>query len=262
MSTARSHIAGEGADVRGMLVSLSHELGRDERRLAILGEGNTSALAPHGTFWVKASGSTLGTLSASDLVQCRLAPLLEMLDRTDAVDDAAISAALLASRVDPAAKRPSVEAVFHAFLLLQPGITVVGHTHPIAVNQILCSPRAGDFAARRMYPDEIVCCGAASALVPYVDPGLPLARAIRDQWQRHVRKHGEPPRVILLANHGLIAPAASAAGVLAATLMAVKSAEIFNGAATLGGPVFLTEDQVRRIEGRDDEHYRRSALNI
>ena len=41
------------------LLTLSHELGREERRLAILGEGNTSARSGKETFLVKASGSNL-----------------------------------------------------------------------------------------------------------------------------------------------------------------------------------------------------------
>jgi ribulose-5-phosphate 4-epimerase/fuculose-1-phosphate aldolase len=71
-----------------------------------------------------------------------------------------------------------------------------------------------------------------------------------------------PPRVILLQNHGLIAPAATAAGTLVATLMATKAAEIFLGAAAMGGPIFLSPENVKRIEGRKDEHYRRKALNL
>ena len=38
------------------LITLSRELGRPERELAILGEGNTSVDIGDGTFWVKASG--------------------------------------------------------------------------------------------------------------------------------------------------------------------------------------------------------------
>ncbi len=43
------------------LIQLSHELGTEERQLAILGEGNLSADFATGTFWVKASGSNMKT---------------------------------------------------------------------------------------------------------------------------------------------------------------------------------------------------------
>src|SRR5947209_19427407 len=62
------------------LLALSHELGAEHRELAILGEGNTSAKLSGETFLVKASGSSLGTLGAADLVECRSAPLLAMID--------------------------------------------------------------------------------------------------------------------------------------------------------------------------------------
>ena len=44
------------------LLNLSHELGREDRGLAMLGEGNTSARLTEDTFLVKASGTCLGTL--------------------------------------------------------------------------------------------------------------------------------------------------------------------------------------------------------
>jgi rhamnose utilization protein RhaD (predicted bifunctional aldolase and dehydrogenase) len=243
------------------LLGLSHELGRTERHLAILGEGNTSARSADGRFLVKASGSNLATLDARGVTECRADSLLRLLDRTDA-SDAEVDAALLAARVDAKAKKPSVEAIFHAWLLTLPGVEFVGHTHPVSVNGVLCSRLARTFAARRLFPDEIVCCGEASVFVPYTDPGLKLAQAIRRETEKFQRKHGQVPRVILLQNHGLIALGPSPAAVLAATLMADKAARILLGAGAVGEPRFLTSKQVARIAGRPDEHHRRKILGI
>jgi len=254
------------------LLDLAHELGSEARKLAILGEGNVSmkattrvgeeAGAAGDTFFVKASGSSLATLSADGLTECRSAELIAALD-APAMSDAEVEAALLASRVvGEAARKPSVEAMFHAWLLTLPGVNFVGHTHPVAVNAILCSERARDFAAYRLFPDEIVCCGPASVLVPYVDPGLKLAQEVRRAVLAFVKKHGTAPRVILLENHGLIALGGTAPAVLATTLMATKAAEIFLAAAALGGPRFLSAAQVARIAGRPDEHYREKVLGL
>lgn len=243
------------------LLELSHELGRAERHLSILGEGNTSARVDRGTFLVKASGANLSSLTAGGVTACRLPALLTPLSGR-ALGDAAIDQALLAARVDPTAKKPSVEAVFHAWLLTLPGVNFVGHTHPVAVNSLLCAAHGRTFARRRLYPDEVVCCGAASVFVPYADPGLTLARAIRRETLAFIKREGCTPRVILLANHGLIALGATPAAVLATTLMADKAARIFLGAATLGGPRFLAANQVRRIAGRADEHHRQRVLGL
>lgn len=246
---------------RDALLALSRDLGAETRRLAILGEGNTSARLDADTFLVKTSGSSLGALGENDLVACRFDRLLPLLDAAaEESGDAAVDAALLASRVDPGARKPSVEAVFHAWLLTQPGVEFVAHTHPDAVAAILCSSRAAEFASRRVFPDEVVCCGPVSLLVPYVDPGLALARAIRAAHEAFAREHGRPPRVILLGNHGVICPGATPAAARVATLMTAKAAGIFQGAAALGGPVFLSDADVRRIDGRQDEEYRRRAL--
>jgi rhamnose utilization protein RhaD (predicted bifunctional aldolase and dehydrogenase) len=118
------------------------------------------------------------------------------------------------------------------------------------------------FAKRRLFPDEVVCCGPESVLVPYCDPGLKLAQAIRRQVESYRNREGILPRIILLQNHGLIAIGATPNAVLAATLMTVKSAEITLGTFAAGGPRYLSARDVVRIAGRSDEHYRQKALGL
>jgi rhamnose utilization protein RhaD (predicted bifunctional aldolase and dehydrogenase) len=244
------------------LLNLSHGLGREERKLAILGEGNTSARISDQTFVVKASGSNLATLSESGVSECAFEKILPLLAAGE-MSDLAVDEALFDARVSSSAKKPSVEAIFHGYLLTLPGVNFVGHTHPIAVNGLLCSKHAHAFAKRRLFPDEIVCCGVESVFVPYTDPGLKLSQAIKHAVEEFIARLSRPPRVILLENHGLIALGATPEAVLAATLMAVKAAEIFAIAASISGePQYLTPDQVTRIAGRPDEHYRQQALGI
>ncbi|HEY0946721.1 MAG TPA: class II aldolase/adducin family protein, partial [Opitutaceae bacterium] len=225
--------AAASADLGPRLLALSQQLGREERKLAILGEGNTSVRLGDDTFLVKASGANLATLTEAGLSECRFGGLLPLL-KARAMTDAAVDEALLAARVAPAARKPSVEAIFHAYLLTLPGVGFVGHTHPVAVNALLCSKFARTFAERRLFPDEIVCCGVESVFVPYTDPGLKLSQAIKKAVEGYIKRLSRPPRVILLENHGLIALGPSPEAVLAATLMAVKAAEIFLGAAAIG----------------------------
>jgi rhamnose utilization protein RhaD (predicted bifunctional aldolase and dehydrogenase) len=178
------------------------------------------------------------------------------------VSDDDVDSALLRCRQNPEAKRPSVEALFHAYLLSLPGIRFVGHTHPDSVTSILCSPAAEDFATRRIFPDQVVCCGPASVLVPYADPGVWLAQKIRECTEAYIHVHQAPPRVILLLNHGVITLGPTPESVKAAMQMTIKSAAIFMGAKSLGGPNFLTEATIQRIAGRRDEHYRQAALKL
>lgn len=243
------------------LLTLSRDLGAPERRLAILGEGNTSTRLTPGQFAVKASGCNLATLAETDITRCDSEKILKLLDAKK-ITDSAVDETLFDARLNSKAKKPSVESIFHAWLLTLEGVEFVGHTHPISVNQVLCSPRARDFAERRIFPDEVVCCGPESVFVPYIDPGLPLARAIRDGVKLFIKKHGAAPRLILLQNHGLISLGATPNAVLAATLMASKAAEIFVGAAAIGGPNFMTEVQVERIATRADEAHRQRELKL
>ncbi len=48
------------------LLELSRDIGREDRQLAILGEGNTSVRLSNDQFAVKASGSSLATLTEEE----------------------------------------------------------------------------------------------------------------------------------------------------------------------------------------------------
>jgi rhamnose utilization protein RhaD (predicted bifunctional aldolase and dehydrogenase) len=243
------------------LLKLSHELGREDRGWAILGEGNASTRIDSESFLVKASGSNLGTLRKEDLVQCKSLQLLSLMDRRSA-NDKEVDSALYASRVGEDAKKPSVEALFHAYLLSLPGISFVGHTHAPSVNKVLCSRRAKEFATKRIFPDEVICCGSESVFIPYTDPGLKLAQAIKKTTEAYYKRRRSYPRVIVLQNHGIITIGGTTQAVLAAMMMAEKAASIWVGAVAVGGPVFMTKQQVDRIASRQDEEVRRRVMKI
>jgi rhamnose utilization protein RhaD (predicted bifunctional aldolase and dehydrogenase) len=249
------------SEQRDALLKLSHELGREDRGWAILGEGNASTRIDSESFLVKASGCSLGTLRKEDVVQCKALQLLSLLERRSATDRE-VDSALHACRIGEDAKKPSVEAVFHAYLLSLPGIAFVGHTHAPAVNKVLCSRRAKEFASKRIFPDEVVCCGSESVFIPYTDPGLKLAQAVKKTTESYYKRKRCYPRVIVLQNHGIITIGGTTQAVLAAMMMAEKAASIWIGSAALGGPVFMTKQQVDRIASRQDEEVRRRAMNI
>ena len=108
-----------------------------------------------------------------------------------------------------------------------------------------------------LFPDQIVVLGRRPLFVPYVDPGLALARRVRDALGR---PHGEPPKVIYLGNHGLFALGRTPEHVLQITAMAVKASRCSRARSPRGARAPLTEADADRIDTRPDEHYRRAAL--
>ncbi len=245
------------------LVAMSNRLGKPVMDYVILGEGNTSARADDDTFWVKASGTSLRTIDAGGFVRVRFDGVLDLLRAGDLVrlGDDKVRAGLEAARVDPDAQaRPSVETVLHALILQLEGVNFVGHTHPTAINAVACSEAFEAAVSGRLFPDEIVVCGPAPVIVPYTDPGLPLARKVRDLIDQYLDEYGEAPKVILMQNHGLITLGCNTQQVEDITAMAVKTARVLLGAYTMGGPRFLTSVNVARIHTRPDELYRRKLL--
>ncbi|MFQ5795818.1 MAG: class II aldolase/adducin family protein [Candidatus Bipolaricaulia bacterium] len=255
----RKQETGDADTVLHELIHLSRELGREDRQLAILGEGNTSADCGDDTFWVKASGSQLGDIDAAGFSRVCLAAVMELLV-ADHLSDAQVAAGLRSVLADDNQRQPSVEAFLHALCLMEGGARWVGHTHPVSVNQILCNPLGAEPFLHHIFPDAIVICGKTPAVVPYVDPGFPLARAVRDELRRYQDVHGRTPKVLLMVNHGLVALGNTAQEVLNITLMTDKWAKVLQGAYALGGPHFLPESEVKRIDSRLDEEYRRRQL--
>ena len=214
------------------------DLAKKVSRYTIAGEGNVS-IRDGDTMLIKASGSTLETMTDEDLVRCNL--------DGNALDDEK--------------KKPSMEVSFHAWILKSfPEIKCVCHTHPTNTNKILCSGDIIDFANKRLFPDQVVRNGIKSCVVPYATPGISLREEIKKSVLEFIVDNGFFPKLILLKNHGIITASTSVQEAIVSTLMCEKSAEIFIGAKMLSNIQFLTQDEVDAVNTHPIEKYRRSLI--
>ena len=212
---------------------------------------------------MKASGAQLRTAGPEHFVRIGPRKVLALLDEGEHLPgaDEQVRAVLREARIDPPKDlMPSVETFLHAVCLELEGISFVGHTHPTAINALTCSRSFEEALTGRLFPDEIVMCGAVPLLVPYVDPGLALARELRRRLREYIDAKGAPPKSIYLQNHGFIALGATAEQIEGITAMAVKAARIRAGTFACGGPSPLPAEEVRRIDDRPDEAYRQRIL--
>jgi L-fuculose-phosphate aldolase len=215
------------------------ELAREISEYTICGEGNVSVRVDESTFLIKASGTSLHTLSDEDLTLCNTN----------------------GAQIELYHKKPSIETSFHAWIMKTfPDINFIAHTHPPHTTKVLCaSPRIlSDFADYRWFPDQIVRNGTKSCVVHYAPPGEAILKLVEKHVTEFVDHEGFFPKLILLQNHGIITASASKKDCAAATLMCEKSAEIFVGAHTLGGVKFLTKQEVADVDTCPNENYRRN----
>ena len=178
------------------LVALSRRFGEDPE-FARGGGGNSSVKAD-GILYIKPSGTSLAALTSESVIPLDIAPLMELLDAapgrpvaggTDEVMRVALGARI-GARDD---RRPSVECLFHSLLPER----FVLHTHPTTVNAVTCAKRGAEITEQLF--------GTSVLWVPYTDPGLPLARVIRDVRRNHEERSGTAaPRTLFLQNHGLV----------------------------------------------------------
>ena len=243
------------------LVALSRQLGDPAADLAILGEGNTSADLGDGSFLVKASGMSLGAVRADSFARMDRAEVLRVIEDStlDEHDQGGLAARMRGAAAEPGPK-PSIETMLHALAIELGGARFAGHTHPTAVNALLCSDRAADLVAGHLFPDQVVVCGRHALLVPYAEPGLPLGRAVRDGLRGHLDRYGGPPKLIYLGNHGIVALGRSADEVRQITAMSVKAARILAAVLAVGRPAFLPDSSADRLDARPDEIHRRRML--
>jgi rhamnose utilization protein RhaD (predicted bifunctional aldolase and dehydrogenase) len=220
------------------LIEMTHALGEPARDYVIQGEGNTSVRIDEDTFWIKASGADPSQADAQSFLRVRLGDVLRIIDGPT-MTERAVRARLDAAKADPDAPgSPSIETATHALCLSLGEATFVGHTHPTPVNAILCARDAEAAFAGSAYGHEALVCGKP-LFVPYAPVGQPLARVVRDGLHGYKDQHGQPPRVILLQNHGLVALGRTTDEVLYITALMVKTARILLGTRAWGGPHFI-----------------------
>jgi rhamnose utilization protein RhaD (predicted bifunctional aldolase and dehydrogenase) len=223
------------------LMRMTQVLGEPDRDYVILSEGNASVRADAEAFWVKASGSRMHQVNAKDFVRVRTDHVLALLDGPT-LPESEVREHLAAAKADPDAPGvPSIETALHALCLSLGRATFVGHTHPTPVNAILCARDARDAFSGSIFPAESMVCGKP-LFVPYASPGQPLGRAVQQALQSALDARGEPPRALLLQNHGLVALGATPREVLDVTEMMVKTARILIRTYALGGPRFVDYD--------------------
>jgi rhamnose utilization protein RhaD (predicted bifunctional aldolase and dehydrogenase) len=207
------------------IVQFSRDIGRPENDFVILAEGNTSVRSGDDRMIVKATGASLRNAAADDFVEVDLAAYGTLVRRHQ--DDS---------------------------------VQVIAHTHPTVVNSILCSTQPS-LLEGSLFPDQIVTLGRHPLVIPYIDPGLPLAQYVALRLEEHRAQHGTTPKAIYLANHGMFALGSSFDEVSRITDMAVKVARVLLGTFAVGGPSFLSALQADRIDTRPDEVYRRKLLS-
>lgn len=179
------------------LIRISRTVGEDPDLVSGAG-GNTSAKDAQGkVMWVKASGTTLGSMErGKGYVEVKLDAVRAILDdgllagmaseKRDSLLKERLTAAM--TKHSPEG-RPSVETFLHAIL-----DRYVVHTHPALVCGMLSSKKGVQALASK-----------ETLVVPYVDPGFPLALLIREEIEKWRQKHrGKTPAIILMENHGLL----------------------------------------------------------
>jgi len=176
------------------LVSVSNTYGKNPD-LVLAGGGNTS-VKENGVMYVKASGTSLATITSDGFVSMDVACLNSIIDKAYPENDAERERLALQDMMDARMpndreKRPSVEALLHA---LFPQKYVV-HLHPALVNGMTCG-KNGEKIARELFGDSMIW-------IEPCKPGLVLAKLCAEKLAAYKAAFGKDGDLIILENHGI-----------------------------------------------------------
>ena len=180
------------------LISISQFYGRDSR-FVIAGGGNTSYKNAE-KLWVKASGSSLATITEDGFAVLDRAKLNLMSDKTYSANAAEREEQVkndLADATISKGKRPSVETSMHNVI----DFAFVVHMHPTLVNGLMCANNA-ESDLKKFF-------GAKALYIEYTDPGYVLFKKVEDAIKAYRTANNEEPQVIWLQNHGIFVAANS-----------------------------------------------------
>lgn len=188
---------GPGASLTD-LIAISQFYGRDSR-FVIAGGGNTSYKNAE-KLWVKASGSSLATITEEGFAVLDRAKLNLMTDKTYSTNEAEREEEVkndLAAATLSRGKRPSVETSMHNII----DFAFVVHMHPTLVNGLMCANNAQS--------DLQKLFGLKALYIEYTDPGYVLFKKVKDAIKAFRAEDGAEPAVIWLQNHGIFVAANS-----------------------------------------------------
>jgi rhamnose utilization protein RhaD (predicted bifunctional aldolase and dehydrogenase)/NAD(P)-dependent dehydrogenase (short-subunit alcohol dehydrogenase family) len=180
------------------LISISQFYGRDSR-FVIAGGGNTSYKNVE-KLWVKASGSSLATITEDGFAVLDRAKLNLMSDKVYSANAAEREEQVkndLADATITKGKRPSVETSMHNVI----DYAFVVHMHPTLVNGLMCANNA-ESDLKKLF-------GEKALYIEYTDPGYVLFKKVEDAIIAYRAANNEEPQVIWLQNHGIFVAANS-----------------------------------------------------
>ncbi len=178
------------------LIEISQFFGKD-KRFVIAGGGNTS-YKNNDKIWVKASGSSLATITEDGFAVLDREVLNRMSDKAYSLNAAEREEQVkndLAEATLTKGRRPSVETSMHNVI----NFPFVVHLHPTLVNALMCAQNAATLLF------EIF--GDKQVYIPYTDPGYVLFKKVEAEIITFRRKFQEEPKVIWLQNHGIFVAA-------------------------------------------------------
>ncbi len=180
------------------LISISRFYGKDSR-FVIAGGGNTSYKNEE-KIWVKASGSSLETITEDGfaiLDRSLLNPMSGKQYSENAAEREEQVKNDLAAATVTKGKRPSVETSMHNVI----NYAFVVHLHPTIVNGLMCAVNVTT-VLENLFGEKVL-------YVEYTDPGYLLFKKVYDRIKAYRASYGEEPKVIWLQNHGIFVAAST-----------------------------------------------------
>ena len=175
------------------LIEISQYFGNNPDYV-IAGGGNTS-LKDDNYLWIKASGTSLATITEDGFVKMDRNGLRKISEKKYSSNpfqrETEIINELFSCVAENSLKRPSVETSLHNLL----NFKYVVHTHPTLVNGLMCSNNCRE--------ETLAIFGRDTLIIEYTDPGYILFKFVEKKISEYIKQFRKEPQLIFLENHGV-----------------------------------------------------------
>ncbi len=184
-----------------IITEISNKYGSDQDYV-IAGGGNTSYKDKR-YLYIKASGTSLGTITPEGFVKLERKALSDMLEKTysddEKIRDAEVLTDMMNARAEGETLRPSVETILHNLFPQK----FILHVHPAVVNGITCS-KNGKKTVKKLFPDAVY--------TEITKPGYALAVLCNEELAKYKKAKGKDANLLFLENHGVFFAADTKSG--------------------------------------------------
>ncbi len=199
------------------------------------------------SFFINSADSNTRLIAKQNIGEYRLEPMLQIA-QSEYITKPQIFEIITNAQISKTEQKISSEFLIHAIGLVFAEANYLLHSHSTKVNKVLASKLGAKAFRGHVFEESVIICGKNPASIKFAESGYQLATAIYRELSSFQKIYFHLPKILLLENHGVVILAKNPKELITITKTLELWAELIYAAYQLGGPNYLSLDNVMNIE--------------